>query len=110
MAGALTMAGFAADADLREARRQNRGYQRYAYPVLGRIATARTDLDLSSTVLEIVCPEVDELTANQDAMDVDGDEEKVKDSVRDEILSGAIFAGQGAIGPLSLKSDGTSSY
>jgi hypothetical protein len=59
-------------------------------------------------VLEIVCPEVDELTANQDAMEVDGDEEKVKDSLRDEILSGAIFAGQGSLGPLSLKSDSKS--
>jgi hypothetical protein len=57
-------------------------------------------------VLEIVCPEVDELTANQDAMEVDGDEEKVKDSLRDEILSGAIFAGEGSISPLSLKTDG----
>jgi proteasome component ECM29 len=95
---------------LREARRQNKGYQRFSYPVLGRIATARSDLDLNGTVLEIVCPEVDELTADQDAMEVDGDDEKVKDGVRDEILSGAVFASQGSFGPLSLKSKGNVLY
>jgi hypothetical protein len=43
-------------------------------------------------------------------MEVDGDDEKVKDGVRDEILSGAVFASQGSFGPLSLKSKGNVLY
>ncbi|KAF2671482.1 ARM repeat-containing protein [Microthyrium microscopicum] len=74
---------------LREARRQNRDYQRHSFPVLGQFAGARTDLDLGEQVLEIVSPLVDDLVSAEDSMDVDG-EDKVKDIVRDDLLAGAI--------------------
>jgi proteasome component ECM29 len=91
---------------LREAKRQNRPYQQFSYPALGRVANARTDLDMSGTVLEIVSETVDSLMEKEDAMEVDGDEEKVKDSVRDEIFKGAVFAGQEAFGSLAYASKG----
>lgn len=64
---------------VREAKRQNTTYRQYALGALGQVAAARTDMDMSETVMDIVEPVVEELTATSvDAMEVDG-ESKVRD-------------------------------
>jgi hypothetical protein len=57
-------------------------------------------------VLDITSPTVDDLSAsNDDAMEIDG-QEKIKSSVRDKILSGAIFAAQESLSTKSLNDKG----
>jgi hypothetical protein len=78
---------------LRETKRQNKAYQRHAFEVLGRYAAARTDLNLASTVLDIVAPVVQDITASEDKMDVDGTaDEKLSASSRDDMISFAVTA------------------
>jgi hypothetical protein len=86
---------------LREAKRQNKSYQRHAFEVLGQYSKARTDLDLASTVLDIVSPVVDDLVASEDKMDVDGGEEKVGSNARDDILAFAITSSGQSFGTLT---------
>src|ERR1700761_1209979 len=77
---------------LREAKRQNKTYQRHAFEILGQYSKARTDLDLASTVLDIVFPVVEDLVASEDKMDVDGKDDKVGTTLRDDIISFSIAA------------------
>jgi hypothetical protein len=77
---------------LREAKRQNRTYQKHTFELLGQYAQARTDLDLAETVLEIVTPAVEELVASEDKMDVDGDEDKVSTALKEDIIAFGITA------------------
>jgi hypothetical protein len=78
---------------LREVKRQNKAYQRHAFEVLGHYASARTDLNLASTVLEIVTPVVQDLVASEDEMEVDGSaDETISSSVKDDIISFAVAA------------------
>ncbi len=89
---------------LREARRQNRAYQLHSYEALAKYAATRQDLDLSEDILDIITPTVEELTTtDEDAMDVDDDKGKVKDTDRDSILIGAIKAlREGLYSPLAV--------
>lgn len=65
---------------VREAKRQNKTYRQHALKPLGRVAAARTDIDWSETVFDVVSPVVDELTeGDEDAMDVDAGEGMRKD-------------------------------
>ncbi|KAF2645479.1 major component of the proteasome [Massarina eburnea CBS 473.64] len=62
---------------IREAKRQNKAYRPFALEALGKICRARTDLELSGTVIEIVESVLDEgLSGEEDGekMDVDGGE------------------------------------
>ncbi|KAH7062064.1 proteasome stabiliser-domain-containing protein [Macrophomina phaseolina] len=90
---------------VREAKRQNKTYRQHALKPLGRIAAARTDLDWSEIVSDIVTPVADELTeGDEDAMDVDAGEGLWKDEkLRDNTATGAIFALQASINPKLLQ-------
>lgn len=61
---------------MREAKRQNLGYRKYAVPSLGKVASARTDVDMFDTVFDTVQPIFCELVTQArddcDAMEVDG--------------------------------------
>lgn len=61
---------------IREAKRQNPAYRPHALRCLGRFARARTDLDLSNDVREIVSAVFSDMVKidGEDAMEVDGDE------------------------------------
>ncbi|KAH7131968.1 proteasome stabiliser-domain-containing protein [Dendryphion nanum] len=62
---------------IREAKRQNKAYRPFALESLGKIVRARTDLELSISVIEIVETVLDEVLASEDGgekMDVDGGE------------------------------------
>jgi proteasome component ECM29 len=62
---------------IREAQRQNKPYRPFALEALGKICRARTDLELSSTVVEIVEAVLDEVFRSEEEgekMDVDGGE------------------------------------
>ncbi|GME52075.1 Armadillo-like helical [Neofusicoccum parvum] len=90
---------------VREAKRQNKTYRQHALKPLGRVAAARTDIDWSETVFDVVSPVVDELTeGDEDAMDVDAGEGMRKDEkLRDNTATGAIFALQASINPRLLQ-------
>jgi len=64
---------------VREAKRQNVAYRPHALMALAQIADARRDIDLSSTVSEIVTPLLDE-ELQEDPMDVDNDGSKASRS------------------------------
>lgn len=62
---------------IREAKRQNKTYRPHGLEALGKICRARTDLELSSTVVEIVESLLEELLGGEEdgeKMDVDGGE------------------------------------
>jgi len=62
---------------IREAKRTNKPYRPFALEALGKIAKARTDLEISGTVEEIVAAVLDEVVKDEDdgeKMDVDGGE------------------------------------
>ena len=62
---------------IREAKRQNKVFRPYALEAFGKVCKARTDLELSGTVQEVVQSVLDELVGEQedgDKMDVDGGE------------------------------------
>ncbi|PSN64835.1 ARM repeat-containing protein [Corynespora cassiicola Philippines] len=63
---------------IREAKRQNKPYRPFALEAFGKIALARTDLELSGTAIEIAEGVLEELTSGdaegEDKMDVDGGE------------------------------------
>lgn len=58
---------------IREAKRQNARYRPHAFKSLGRIAAARTDINMADTVFDIVAPVLTDLadSENQDKMDID---------------------------------------
>lgn len=56
----------------REAKRQNAAYRPHGIRALGNVAKARSDIDMSASVLEIVGPLLQDET-DSDAMDVDGE-------------------------------------
>ncbi|KAK3071415.1 hypothetical protein LTS18_014863 [Coniosporium uncinatum] len=76
---------------VREAKRQNAGYRQYAIRDLGKVSAARTDIDMSQTVLEIVESVVEELAVakDDDAMEIDGGDAAKDEKVRDKTLAGA---------------------
>lgn len=91
----------------RESKRQNRQYQAFAFPVLGTYAAARTDLDMSASIFDIISPVIDELVTRDDEMDIDGDKEtKIKESVRDDLCVGAIAAAAMSFSPKTIESKG----
>lgn len=61
---------------MREAKRQNLAYRKFSVPSLGKVASARTDVDMFDTVFDTVQPIFDELVTQArdeiDAMEVDG--------------------------------------
>lgn len=61
---------------VREAKRQNAAYRKYAIPSLGKVALARRDVDMSDTVFDVVNPIMEELLEkirdDADAMEIDG--------------------------------------
>jgi proteasome component ECM29 len=62
---------------IREAKRQNKAYRPHALEALGKICLARTDLELSSPVVEIVENVLEETLGTEaegEKMDVDGGE------------------------------------
>lgn len=62
---------------IREAKRQNKTYRPHALEALGKICRARKDLELSTTVVEIVENVLDEILGGEEdgeKMDVDGGE------------------------------------
>jgi proteasome component ECM29 len=62
---------------VREAKRQNKAYRPFALEALGNICRARTDLELSNTVTEIVEGALDEVLSGEkdgEKMDIDGGE------------------------------------
>lgn len=84
---------------LREAKRQNKTYQVHAFEVLGKYAIARTDLDLSGTIIEIISPVIEELISAEDDMKIDGADDKF--TGRDDMLAfGTTSIGQ-SFTPLS---------
>ncbi|KAK8197641.1 proteasome stabiliser-domain-containing protein [Phyllosticta capitalensis] len=66
---------------VREAKRQNKTYRQHVFEPLGRVAKARTDIERSGMVMDIIEPVVDELTGAKDGdeMDIDGGDELRKD-------------------------------
>ena len=66
----------------REAKRQNAAYRQHAIKCLGRICRARTDVDLSETVFQIVEPILEEVGQGE-PMEVDG--EKASSHKTDEV-------------------------
>lgn len=62
---------------IREAKRQNVAYRQHAIKALGQIGAARTDVDMSDAVFEVVEPLLQaSIEGNDDEqrMDVDGEE------------------------------------
>ncbi|KAF2178559.1 ARM repeat-containing protein [Zopfia rhizophila CBS 207.26] len=63
---------------IREAKRQNKTYRPFAFEALGKVCKARTDLDLSVTVVEIVEAAIKEVLGDEDEegdkMEIDGGE------------------------------------
>jgi proteasome component ECM29 len=62
---------------IREAKRTNKPYRPFALEALGKISKARTDLEISGTVEDIVAAVLDEVVKDEDdgeKMDVDGGE------------------------------------
>ncbi|PSK43669.1 hypothetical protein B9Z65_7183 [Elsinoe australis] len=61
---------------VREAKRQNAAYRKYAIPSLGKVALARRDMDMSDTVFDVLNPIMEELLEkirdDADAMEIDG--------------------------------------
>ena len=60
---------------IREAKRQNLGYRGHALKCLGRVAAARTDIDMSDVVCDIASPMLEEMVQSDndiDKMEVDG--------------------------------------
>jgi hypothetical protein len=94
---------------LREAKRQNRAYQKVSILVLGRYAAVRSDLDLSEDVLAISSSAVADLVSSADDMDVDGSEAKIKDGLRDDIIAAAAFASGQVFSPIAVGSKGMAS-
>lgn len=84
---------------VREAKRQNADYRQYAIRALGQIAAARTDIDMSSAVLEIVEPIIEELTSRDyDAMEVDDAKSTANnEKLRDRTLAAGVEALQDSI-------------
>ncbi|KAF2730427.1 ARM repeat-containing protein [Polyplosphaeria fusca] len=78
---------------IREAKRQNKSYRPFALDALGKICLARSDLELSGTVVDIIQAVLDEtVTPEEDGekMDVDGGE-VVKDiAVKEKTLSSCV--------------------
>lgn len=57
---------------VREAKRNNPTYRQHAVKALARISAAQDDVDMSSTVQQIISPLIDELQG-EDPMEVDDD-------------------------------------
>jgi hypothetical protein len=83
-------------------------YQQDAFVALGQIAAARTDIDMTETVFDIVSPVVEDLTSpgEEDSMDVDAGDGKKDEGLRDRILIGAVKAVQDSIRPTLLQGSG----
>ncbi len=94
---------------LREAKRQNRAYQKVSVKVLGRYAAIRSDLDLSDDVLTISSSVVADLVSAADKMDVDGPEAKIKDSLRDDIIISSVSAASHVFSPSVVNGKGACS-
>lgn len=91
---------------VREAKRQNKVYREHAVRALGQVALARDNVDMSSTVLEIVESVVSELTKDDDdenKMDVDGDDKSKNSKLKEQTLSGAVRTVLEAIHPSLLQ-------
>lgn len=86
---------------MREAKRQNIAYRPFAIRGLGQVSAARTDIDMISTVFEIVTPLVDQLAKDSsDAMDVDEPSEtKMTADLREKTLAYAIDASEKCLRP-----------
>ncbi|KAF2759252.1 ARM repeat-containing protein [Pseudovirgaria hyperparasitica] len=85
---------------LREARRNNKVYQQAALPSLGKVAVARTDIDMSADVFNIIDSLVEEYTAaDEDAMDVDGAKNMSSSQIRENMLIGCIKCALACINP-----------
>ncbi|KAK8218585.1 proteasome stabiliser-domain-containing protein [Phyllosticta capitalensis] len=90
---------------VREAKRQNKTYRQHVFEPLGRVAKARTDIERSGMVMDIIEPVVDELTGAKDGdeMDIDGGDELRKDEkLRTKTTTSAIFALTNCIHPSHL--------
>ncbi len=75
---------------IREAKRQNKDYQRYAIPALGKVATAfntAEKVDWYKEVHGIVEPVIDDqISSYIDKMDVDGRDAYLEDKRREKTL------------------------
>ncbi|KAF2454899.1 proteasome stabiliser-domain-containing protein [Lineolata rhizophorae] len=91
---------------LREAKRQNVAYRVHAVKALGKVAAARTDMDMFDEVAKVVEPLVEELAGDaEDAMDVDEEGGTVKKgSLREDTLASAVEALQDAITTKTIES------
>ncbi|EME39141.1 hypothetical protein DOTSEDRAFT_66216 [Dothistroma septosporum NZE10] len=91
---------------LREAKRQNADYRAHSVKALGRIAKARSDIDMSDGVFDVVdpllMPESDE-----DKMEIDSGKEQVRkaEELKDSTISAAIEAVLASINPSVAKGD-----
>ncbi|KAJ4344658.1 proteasome component M29 [Didymosphaeria variabile] len=80
---------------IREAKRQNKTYRPHALEALGKICLARTDLELSSTVVEIVENVLEEVLGGDEdgeKMDVDGGEPMKDVQLQEKTLAACISA------------------
>ncbi|KAL1595663.1 proteasome component M29 [Paraconiothyrium brasiliense] len=80
---------------IREAKRQNKTYRPHALEALGKICGSRTDLELSSTVVEIVQNVLEEVLGGDEdgeKMDVDGGEPMKDVQLQEKTLLACISA------------------
>ncbi|KAF2265666.1 major component of the proteasome [Lojkania enalia] len=90
---------------VREAKRQNKSYRPFALEALGKICKARTDLQLSSTVVEIVEGVLDELLVGEEdgeKMDVDGGEVLKDVALQEKTLSACVSSLLDSLNPSKL--------
>ncbi|CAK3843215.1 Proteasome component ECM29 [Lecanosticta acicola] len=85
---------------IREAKRQNAGYRQHSVKALGKVAQARSDIDMSDAIFEVVGSLIEQ-QADGDAMDVDGgkDQARKAEEIKDAITGGAIETAFAAINP-----------
>jgi proteasome component ECM29 len=81
---------------IREAKRQNKDYQQFAIPTLGKVAAAfitAERVDWHKEVYTIVEPVIDDMVSSYtDKMDVDGRDAYLEDKRRERTLCGCIEA------------------
>ncbi|KAF2109064.1 major component of the proteasome [Lophiotrema nucula] len=80
---------------MREAKRQNKPYRPFALEALGKVCKARSDLELSNTVVEIVEGVLDGVLVGEEdgeKMDVDGGEVMKDVALKEKTLSACISA------------------
>ncbi|KAK5173412.1 proteasome component M29 [Saxophila tyrrhenica] len=61
---------------VREAKRQNAVYKPHSIQALGQVAQARSDIDMSDTIFDIVGPLLESEVDDEDAMEIDGGQAK----------------------------------